>query len=395
MDIREQVKKLAEENREELVEILSNLIKYRSVTGTEGEKEAVEYLQKKMEEFDYDEVSTDRIGNVVGKIGDGPKTIVFDAHIDVVDAEEERWETDPFDPIIKDGKIYGRGTMDDKGPLSCLLFGGKIIKELGLAEDYTIYILGSISEETCEGLATASFLEENEIDADYVVIAEASNLKICRGHRGRALIEAVFTGVPVHASRHSEGENPLDKALPFAQGVKELDKRLNSKEPLGKGDIVATKITTNNTSLNTLASKAKVIIDRRMNTADTRKSVIEELKELPNGDKGEIDFMMYSDVSYNGEKKEGEEFFPAWVVKTDNVFVKAGEKAYQDLFDEDPIIDVWGFSTNGNYTKGKAGIPTLGFGPGKEKYAHGANERVKVDDLVKAVEFYASLPKYL
>lgn len=395
MTTKNQVKKLAEESKEELVDVLSELIKYRSITGTDGEKEAVQYLQKKMEEFDYDEVFTDRIGNIVGKIGNGPKTIVYDAHIDVVDAEKDCWKTDPFNPVVKEGVLYGRGAMDDKGPLSCLLFGGKIIKELGLAEDYTVYILGSVSEETCEGLATSSFLEENEIDADYVVIAEASDLKICRGHRGRALIEAVFTGVPVHASRHNEGENPLDKALPFVQGVKELNKKLNFKEPLGKGDIVATKIKTNNTSLNTLASKSKVIIDRRTNTADTRESIIEELKELPNGDKADIDFIMYSDVSYNGEKKEGEEFFPAWVIERDDVFVKSGERAYQDLFAEDPIIDVWGFSTNGNYTKGKANIPTLGFGPGKEKYAHGEDERIKINNLIKAVEFYALLPNYL
>ncbi|MFW6409590.1 MAG: M20/M25/M40 family metallo-hydrolase, partial [Halanaerobiales bacterium] len=272
---------------------------------------------------------------------------------------------------------------------------GKIIKEMGLAKEYTIYILGSISEETCEGLALGSFLKEYDINPDYVIIAEASDLKICRGHRGRALLEAKFSGTPVHASRHNEGDNPLEKALPFVQAVAGLDKNLPAKKPLGQGDIVATKIETNNTSLNTLASECRVIMDRRTNTADTRESIIRELKELPGGEQADIDFIMYSDRSYNGYKKEAEEYFPAWVIESSHELIKAGEKAYSELYSEKPEVAVWGFSTNGNYTMGKKGIPTLGFGPGEEKYAHGEDERVKIEDLVKAVAFYALLPQKL
>ena len=395
MDINQKLREKAEQNKEEITEVLCELLKFKSITGTEEEKEAVEYIKSKMEEYDYDDVFVDSIGNIVGKVGDGPKTIVYDAHIDIVDAQEDNWSTDPFDPVVKDGEIFGRGAMDCKGPLVAMLFGGKLMKELDVTDEYTIYIVGSVSEETCEGLATASFIDEYNLDPEQVVIAEASDLKICYGHRGRAVVEATFSGTPVHASRHYEGDNPLDKALPFAQAVSELDQNLPEDDVLGKGNIVATTIETDNSSVNTVAAKCRVLMDRRMVTCDSRESVIEELRELPNGDKAELSFVMYEDESYNGYKKKGEEFFPAWVMDPEHELIKAGEKTYTELFDEEPTVSVWGFSTNGTYTMGDAQIPTLGFGPGKEEYCHGADERVEIDSMVKAAAFYAALPSYL
>lgn len=392
MDLTEEISKLANDEKTEIIDFLSNLIKFKSLTGTVEEEKAAHFVKEKMELFGYDEVFIDNIGNVIGKIGNGSKTILYDAHLDVVDVDNKNWDSDPFSPVIDDGYIIGRGAMDDKGPLSCIIYAGKIIKDLNLAEDYTIYITASVSEETCEGLALGNFIKEHEIEPDYVVIAEASNLKICRGHRGRALIKATFLGKSVHASMHSQGENPFDKVLPFAQAVKRLDKNLEDDNILGAGDIVVTKLNSNNTSLNTLPSRAEVIMDRRTNSVDTKESIIKELKNLPKGDLADIEFLMYEDESYNGYQKKGEEYFPSWILPEDDDLIQSGINTYKDLFKKEPKVTVWGFSTNGTYTMGKAGIKTIGFGPGEESYAHAENERVKIDDLLKAVSFYSYLP---
>ena len=392
MQLAEEVMQKIEDEKPRIVNLLSDLIEFKSITGSSDEKKAAQYIKKTMQDFGYDEVFTDSIGNVIGKIGDGPKTILYDAHLDVVDVTKEEWETDPFTPVIKDDYIIGRGAMDDKGPLSSIIYAGKIIKDLNLAQDYTIYISASVSEETCEGLALGSFIEEFDIKPDYVVIAEASNLKICRGHRGRALVKAEFSGKSVHASMHKQGDNPLDRALPFAQAVKDLDKELTDDNILGEGDIVVTKINSNNSSLNTVPSKAEVIMDRRTNSQDDKESILRELKGLPHGDEAEISFLMYEDESYNGYQKKGEEYFPAWILPADDKLIESGVDTYKELFEDKPTVSVWGFSTNGTHTMGKLGIKTIGFGPGKESYAHAENERVKISDLLKAVSFYSYLP---
>jgi putative selenium metabolism hydrolase len=392
MQLVKEVMQKAEDEKPKIVNLLSDLIEFKSITGSSDEKKAAQYIKKTMQDFGYDEVFTDSIGNVIGKIGDGPKTILYDAHLDVVDVTKEEWDTEPFSPVIKDDCIIGRGAMDDKGPLSSIIYAGKIIKDLNLAQDYTIYISASVSEETCEGLALGSFIEEFNIKPDYVVIAEASNLKICRGHRGRALVKAEFKGKSVHASMHNQGDNPLDKALPFAQAVKDLDNELTDDNILGAGDIVVTKINSNNSSLNTVPSKAEVIMDRRTNSQDDKKSILKELKKLPHGDEAEISFLMYEDESYNGYQKKGEEYFPAWILPAEDKLIESGVDTYKKLFEDEPTVSVWGFSTNGTHTMGKLGIKTIGFGPGEESCAHAENERVKISDLIKAVSFYSYLP---
>jgi putative selenium metabolism hydrolase len=387
------LKVFTESREDELVRFLRDLIEIKSFTGQE--KEVVSRVEEEMKLTGFDEVFRDKIGNVVGRIGSGPRTIVFDAHLDVVAAERKGWDTDPFKAVVKEGRIYGRGAMDDKGPFASTLLAGRAIKALSLNRDFTIYIVGSISEEDCEGLALGSFLSEYEIDADYVVIAEASNLKICRGHRGRALLEARFEGRPVHASIHSQGDNPIERALPFAQALIDLDKRLPLDETLGQGDIVATGIESMSVSASTTPSLCRIIIDRRLTTLDTKESVLAELSSLPNADKGKIQLVNYREKSYNGFPKVAEEYFPAWVLPEENPLVQAGIKCYSDLFEEEPVVTVWGFSTNGNYTMGRAGIPTLGFGPGVEELAHSDNEYIAIKDMIKAAQFYSWLPVVL
>ncbi len=387
------LKYYVESKREELGILLSDLIGIKSLTGYEGG--IVSRVKREMELMGFDEVFTDSIGNVIGRIGNGSKVIVYDAHLDVVPADEKKWDTNPFEAVIKGDKVYGRGAVDDKGPFTSILFAGLTVKNLELASDFTVYIVGSISEEECEGLALGSFLEEYDVKPDYVVVAEASDLKICRGHRGRALIEVSFEGQPVHASIHNEGINPIETALPFLSALIELDKNLVGDSDLGKGSVVATGIESIGASASTTPSLCNITIDRRLSLKDSRESILNELITLPNGEKAGIRFSEYREKSYNGYMKQSDEYFPAWVLPEEHSLIQGGINTYKSLFNSDPEVSVWKFSTNGNYTMGKKNIPTIGFGPGKENYAHMANECISVNDMIRAVQFYAWLPTVL
>lgn len=379
--------------KQDMVDFLSEIVEIKSITC--NEKEVVDRVDEKMKELGYDEIIRDSFGNVIGKIGKGAKALVFDSHLDVVDAEGQDWATDPFKAVIKDGKIFGRGTVDDKGPFVASLYAGKAAIDLDLCSQYTVYVVGSIVEEDCEGLALGAFLEEYDILPDQVVIAESSELEICRGHRGRAQVRATFAGMPVHASRHREGVNPIVTASDFLKGLDELDYKLADVAPLGKGNVAPVDVRCESNSLSTTPTETKILMDRRTNTGDTRESILKELASLPGGESCRFEYVEWEAEGYNGYAMKGEEFFPAWALDEEHPLIQAGVKAFRDFSDEEPVVTTWGFSTNGNYTMGKKGYPTIGFGPGEMALCHGPDEHLAIEDLVKAAGFYAQLIKTL
>ncbi len=385
----EDILSVVQTEKNNLVNFLADIVSIESITC--NEEKVVNRVKKEMEFLEYDEIISDNFGNIIGRIGTGSKILVFDAHLDVVDVEGQDWDTDPFKAVIKDGKMFGRGTIDDKGPFACTLYAGKIIKDLNLADKYTIYVVGSIVEEECEGLALGAFLKEYKISPDCVVIAESSELEICRGHKGRAQITATFKGESVHASMHHNGINPIETALPFLNGLIEFDKKIPEDDELGIGHITAVDTRCESLSLSSLPTSAKVVMDRRTTTLDSYESLIAELKKLPNGDKCKLEYADWKDTGYKGNKISGEEYFPAWVLSEDHPLIQAGVKGYKELFKKDPVVTTWGFSTNGNYTMGKNNFPTVGFGPGEMALCHLANEHVVLDDLLTATAFYAGL----
>ncbi|MBI9104517.1 MAG: YgeY family selenium metabolism-linked hydrolase [Spirochaetales bacterium] len=385
----EKIREFIKTEKQNIIDFLCEMVEVKSITCGEGE--IISLVKKKMEMLGYDEVIIDSFGNVIGRIGTGDRILVYDAHLDVVDAEGQDWLTPPFKAVQKEGRIYGRGTVDDKGPFVGTLFAGKAVKDLGLADKYTVYVVGSIAEEDCEGLALGAFLEEKDIKPDHVVIAESSAMEICRGHRGRAQITATFRGESVHASRHEEGINPIELALPFLEGLKALDRNFPDISPLGKADITAVDVRCQSNSLSSVPAEARVFMDRRTNTQDTRESIIRELKTLPNVDKCELNYMVWESEGYNGRLLKGEEFFPAWALDESHPLIQAGVQAFKSYSGRDPVVTTWGFSTNGNYTMGKMGYPTIGFGPGDMSLCHVADECIEIDHLLEAVGFYAQL----
>ena len=84
-----------------------------------------------------------------------------------------------------------------------------------------------------------------------------------------------------------------------------------------------------------------------------------------------------------------EKYFPTWKIPETEHVVQTGVKSFKELFNKDPKVDKWTFSTNGVTINGYYKIPMIGFGPGNEVYAHAPNEKIPVDDLVKAAAFYA------
>ncbi|PIJ62423.1 peptidase [Mesotoga sp. H07pep.5.4] len=383
----------AEEYREELTRFLSDLVSIQSFSA--GEKEVVKRIEVEMNKVGFDEVKIDGLGNVLGRIGNGKKIIAMDAHIDTVEVGNERlWKVDPFGGLVSDGIIYGRGASDQKAGMAAMVYGAKIMKEEELLGDFTLYITGTVMEEDCDGLCWRYIIKEDGIRPDYVVITEPTNLNIYRGHRGRMELQIRTSGLSCHASAPERGINAIYKMSRIIQQIEGLNERLRDDPFLGKGTIAVTQIFFKSPSQNAVADECTIQIDRRLTAGETKETVIEELKDAIgiSGEEAEILELFYERPSYTGLVYPVEKYFPTWVMDESSEIVQKTVNTYREVFGEEPFVDKWTFSTNGIATAGVFAIPTVGFGPANEIFAHSPDDQCPVDHLVKAAAMYALLP---
>ena len=202
----------------------------RTPSFSSKEKEVIAVIKKEMKKVGFDEVRIDGLGNIIGRIGNGPRVIAFDAHVDTVyPGDLAQWNFDPFQPKVEDGKVWGRGTVDQKGGMAAMVHAGKIIKELGLNDQFTIYFTGTVMEEDCDGLCWQYLLKEEKLKPELVVITEPTNLNIYRGHRGRMEIRVEVKGRSCHGSAPERGDNAIYKIARIALEIEKLNERLRER----------------------------------------------------------------------------------------------------------------------------------------------------------------------
>lgn len=355
-------------------------------------------IGQEMVKLGYDKVYVDRFGSIVGKIGTGDKILLYDSHIDTVGiGDPAQWPWDPFTGKVENGLLYARGALDEKGSTPGMVYGLKIAHDLGLLDGYTAYYLGNI-EEWCDGIGCQAFVEWEGIKPDFVVVGEPTKMQVYRGHKGRVELEVVVKGKSAHAASNHMGDNAIYKMLPLIAGIEAMNDQLPSHPFLGQGRITVTRISSVSPSDNAVPDECRIFIDRRVTFGETKEGVIESMKSLIPAAKV-ADFtiheLIYDTPSHTGAVFPYEKYFPAWALDEEDPFVQAGHDAIEKLWGHRPPAGKWDFSTNGNYWQGKAGIPSIGFGPGDEIYAHSVNEHVPLADVVEATKFYALLPATL
>lgn len=388
MDISKRIMELAEKYRDYTAGNLSQLVKIKSVSL--GEKEVQTELKRQMEEAGFDEVRIDGLGNVIGRIGSGNKILAIDAHMDTVDVGNiENWDFDPFSGEIKDGFVLGRGTVDQEGGAAAFVTTGRILKELNFDKDLTIYCVGSVMEEDCDGLCWKYIVEEEGLKPDMVISTEPTNLNIYRGQRGRMEIHVSFRGISAHGSAPERGKNAIYMASRAALEIEKLNERMAEDDFLGKGSITISEFVSGSPSLCAVADFARLHLDRRLTWGETKESAVKEIRDIVKDMDAEVEVLNYSETAFTGLTYGMEKYYPTWKIPEDHPLVRTGVESFKALFSKEPKVDKWTFSTNGVTINGIYGIPTIGFGPGNEVLAHAPNEKVPVDDLVKASAFYA------
>jgi putative selenium metabolism hydrolase len=397
--MQKEIVKRAEEYRNYVAETLAEMVKIPSYSGKE---EAVcRKIYQMCEEAGFDEVRFDGLGSVVARIGSGPRSLAFDAHIDTVEVgDPEQWKTDPFSGIIADGLVHGRGSTDQKGGAASMIAAGRILKDMDYKGPFSVYFTFTVMEEDCDGMCWKYLIEEEGLKPEFFVSTEPTSLRITRGHRGRMEMMVRLKGVSAHGSAPERGNSAAYKAARAALAMEKLNQDLkpDADNFLGKGTIVVSQMDVKGPSQCAVPDQAMLYLDRRLTWGEDADLAISQVKEYiaqaldcaPS--EVEVTMPQYTKRGWKNADYGQELYFPTWKVDRDHPLVESGVDAYTALFGKDPVVDKWTFSTNAVATTGRHKIPAIGFGPGDENQAHAPNEVNRVEDLVVCTAFYAMLP---
>ena len=390
-DIKGQVLSAARKLRDYSAETLSSMVKIPSFSGKE---EAVcRRIESMCREAGFDEVRIDGLGNVIGRVGHGPRKLAIDAHIDTVGVgDRTRWETDPFSGIIRDGLVLGRGTADQKGGAAAMIGAGRILHELGYDGQFSVYFTFTVLEEDCDGLCWLYLIEKEGLVPEYAVSTEPTSCRLvprppgqdgdrslrprnlCARERPRARRERRVQGRARGAGHGQAERDPLLRRVPRKGHHRGLEDRGPRPEPVRRSrpgeHLHGPPPHLGGDGGERPGAGAPLHGQGR---GEGRNAVVRrqgmERRELRAGP-------VLPDVEDPRGSSAG----------------GGGRAAYSALFGRQPEVGKWTFSTNCVAICGKHGIPSVGFGPGDEDKAHAPNEHTRIDDLVTCSAFYAMLP---
>ena len=394
--LRDRIHAAAERDTPAVTRFLRELIAIPSESA--GERDVVTRVADEMRALGFDEVKIDGFGNVLGRVGDGPKVVCLDGHLDTVGVGDPgTWTRDPYAGVIEDGVIYGRGASDQEAGLASAVYGARIAKELGLLDGLSLWVSGTVMEEDCDGLCWQYILREGVLRPDVVVITEPTNLAVYRGHRGRMEIEVRTQGRSAHGSAPERGVNAIYKMAPILREIESLNDALAAgADPfLGKGSVTVSEVRSTSPSLCAVADSCTVHLDRRLTAGETRESAVAEVMALPavRAAGATVTVLDYAREGYTGLVYPTAKYYPTWVTPERHAAVRGAVSAATLALDHAPEVGRWVFSTNGVATAGMFGVPTVGFGPADERYAHTPDDQCPIAHLTRAMAFYAAFPQ--
>jgi putative selenium metabolism hydrolase len=378
-----------------LTEICQKLIRIPSLPGQEGE--VADLCISLLNDLGFDEVTRDECGNIIGilKNGEGP-TKVFDAHLDTVSpGPSEQWNHPPFSGALVEGKIYGRGAMDMKGPASAMMLA---LSELGKSRSFSGKLVASLSvmEEVAEAVALKHVLRS--IPPDLLIICEASSNNLVRAQRGRAEVVLRAQGKGSHSSHPQFGIDAVEVLMTVNEQLKSM--RLPSDDFMGTGVQALTGFySLPYPPMSSVPHTCIAHYDRRLIVNETEELVSDEYESLldncslPEGSKVTFEFDSETVTTYTGEELQMKHFLEGWLLKESNPYVVAALKALRSGGLPECQTSSYGFCTNGSLGEEFKNLPRLGFGPGNELLAHRVDEYITEEDLYFGFLGYSALAR--
>jgi putative selenium metabolism hydrolase len=308
--------------------------------------------------------------------------------------DEDQWDVPPFSGEIVDSYLWGRGSVDMKSGAAASIYAAAIAKSQGLLAGKTVYVSCTLDEEYCDGEGLGLMLAELRINPNYAVVCEPSSNLISIGHKGKAQVVINTQGVSAHASAPERGVNAIYQMAEIIQRVEQTNLELMRKG--GRtGTLVMSCISSTSVSLNAVPSACQVYLDRRMAVGETEQNIQDEMDRIIAGKNASWEIGTLHRNTWTGEPLTYRPFHLGWEISLQHELAQALMTAYAETFGCVPeAYDFWDFSTNA-VALIRAGIPTIGFGPGDHKLAHMRNEKCAIDQIVDACEVYIRVTNQL
>jgi acetylornithine deacetylase/succinyl-diaminopimelate desuccinylase len=390
MELKEKI--LSVINEDEVVNLTRELIRIPSHCQTPGgETEVAEFIfnwlkKEGIEDLELKPVIDGR-PNVIARIkgtGGGP-SLMLNGHMDTVPPYDMIIE--PFNPVIKDGRIYGRGTCDMKGPLASMMMAMAAIKRADVTLKGDLIFTAVINEEMrSEGTEDIIL---SGLKADGAIVGEPTNLQIAAGHRGLEWLEVVIYGKAAHGGNPEKGINAISKAADF---IKEVENNLipqlkTRAHPLVGEPILNFGVIHGGDQPSTVAPKCIIQIDRRWTPNETLEQVFQDFYDI-------FEKLSQKDPQFKAELKR----IPTNMATMDHMPVTIDLKhslvttlrgVIEEVTGNPPQVGALGGWTDASLLYNFGKIPALNFGPGSMEQAHTVDEYIEIDQLLPAAVIYA------
>jgi acetylornithine deacetylase len=303
----------------------------------------------------------------------GGSSLMLNAHMDTVGAGGM---ADPFTPVVKDGRIYGRGAYDMKGSLAAIMITAREAARLGLDGDL---IIAAVADEEVASIGTSAVLQRREADA--AIVTEPTELRLCLAHKGFAWLEVETQGVAAHGSRADIGVDAIAAMGRILTGIANLDRRLRNGRGhplLGRGSVHASLVS-GGQELSTYPASCLVKIERRTIPGEDGALALREMEDVIEAAR-EADPHLAASARLTLER-------PSSQLGADSFVTEAVENAATECLGRKPeVIGVayWMDMALSN----AVGIPTAAFGPSGEG-AHADVEWVDLQSLETCVRVYS------
>jgi acetylornithine deacetylase/succinyl-diaminopimelate desuccinylase family protein len=419
-----------DDHEDEIIKYLMDIVSIKSInpapTPEEGELKVQEFVNKSFHEFGFEtdmftedekNIRPNVIGIYRGK--GGGKNLILNGHMDtVIVTEPERWHTDPYKAVLEDGKVYGRGTSDMKGPNAAAIWALKAIKDSGIDLRGDVILQMVSGEESAEGrtIGTAACVKRG-YTADFAIVCEPTELEIHSSTASLLCFELIVPGKAAHICARNQvifpqdsglpsgqkvGVDAIEKSLPFINYFYRLEKqwsfRWAGKSTVGTGgkprhDKQGVGAFNINPSLleagkyiGAIPGSIKITYALWHPPEVSTEEIMSEIREGVNHIALTDDFLQENPPIVNGPIPQ---LWPGFVTPEDHPGVMALKKSIEEIEDKEPIVTAFKAVCDGTFLT-ELGVPSVVFGPGGFSYGvHGDNEFIPVKEVIQAAKIYA------
>ena len=333
-----------------------------------------DYLRKRGLDVRMEEVSPGR-SNLLALVDVGAEeTVLLEAHMDTVGVEN--MTIDPFTPLIREGRMYGRGSCDTKGSLAAFVSAVCSLIERNRTFLRNVLLAAVVDEEY--GFTGAKHVVKSGLRADFGIAGEPTRLRTVRAHKGVIRWNITARGRAAHSAYPDRGHNAIYSMARLISRLEEYAGTLGegAGHPLLGTPTISVGVVQGGDAVNIVPDLCRIQVDRRTVPGETRESILRPLQDMVSGMEGVILEEPFLDVP--GMEVSGES--PAVIHLEEAVRKVTGESATEAAH----------YATDAGIYSG-AGIPTVVFGPGDIAQAHTDAEYLDLEEFHRAVRIIQAL----